>query len=574
MFKKCLMTGALFGCLNGIVVAIFAIRLNHLPLKLNNIVLVPFYHGLIYLFVGVLAGVVLFILIWTTTKFFSNLSGYLETNLTIILLTAFVALSGLFVFRLFRGFSHQETKHAIQFNRVEAERLQKEPLRLASNKDVVVQSGPHFKLILFALDAATFTVIDSMISDNRLPNLRRLIENGVRADVQTIKPTRSPIIWTTVATGKLPEEHGVWDFVLSKMPGTSFTRGRFKYPNASGMKRLAGFFADISFIPNIPYTSNLRRVKAFWNILSEYDRRVGVIGWYTSFPAETVNGFLVSDGFFYSTRYEDEEVISSMTYPAELYHDIKDLARDSTSITTEQLLSAFHITEETWQKIEQSKHFDTITYLLRLTYTRDERTIRVARKLLNEYGFGNLDLLAVYFKSLDEVSHAACEENQDELLTIQGGISICWENVLAAYEHADTRIGEILEFADENTAVMLVSDHGFSYGTITGERSVGHWNGQDGLFVLSGPHIRKNQLLKRITVLDILPTLLYMQNLPVALDLKGQVILEAFEDEFVDSHPVMSVSTFEVGSNSSEVPLETKINKEIEKKLKSLGYLN
>jgi hypothetical protein len=49
----------------------------------------------------------------------------------------------------------------------------------------------------------------------------------------------------------------------------------------------------------VPVTSNLRRVPALWNILSDAGRTVGFVGWWASFPAEKVNGYIVSDRIAY-----------------------------------------------------------------------------------------------------------------------------------------------------------------------------------------------------------------------------------------------------------------------------------
>ncbi|MFQ5640277.1 MAG: alkaline phosphatase family protein [bacterium] len=574
MLKKCLISGALFGSLNGVVVALFTLELNHFPPTLSNLFLVPLFHILIYLPIGLLAGAGLFVLFAAIAKAAPSFAKVVRQQTAVSAVVLLLLASAVFGYRMLRSFPAQVSKHAIKYSGNSTQALNRTPSEGAWNKEKYIKAKPHFKLIVFALDAASFTVLDPLIAEGQLPTLKKLIDSGVSATVQTLRPTRSPIIWTTIASGKLPAEHGVWDFVLSKMPGTSFTRGRFKYPAASGLNRLSGFFADISFIPNIPYTSNLRRVKAFWNLLSEFERSVGLIGWYASFPAEPVNGFVVSDGFFYSSRYEDDPIRNSLTYPADLYHDIKNLASEKSAMDNAELPALFHFSDRDWQRVRDSKQFDNISYLLKLTYLRDYRTFEVAKKLLHEATLEDLDMFAVYFKALDEVSHAACEGDGGKLLSLEDGLSICWQSVVAAYKRADERIAEILKTTDENTAIMIVSDHGFSYGDMTGERKVGHWDGQDGIFILSGPNIKKDTRIEKITILDILPTLLYMENIPVALDFRGQVLTDVFEPGFVSANPVDYISTFEDRDAASNEPVQTKMNEEIEKKLKSLGYIN
>src|SRR4030095_11598236 len=81
------------------------------------------------------------------------------------------------------------------------------------------------------------------------------------------EPMLSPIVWTTIATGKTPLEHGISHFVaVNEKTGAE-----------------------------LPVTSQMRRVKALWNILSGAGREVAVVGWWATWPAESVRGAVVSD---------------------------------------------------------------------------------------------------------------------------------------------------------------------------------------------------------------------------------------------------------------------------------------
>jgi hypothetical protein len=129
-------------------------------------------------------------------------------------------------------------------------------------------------LLLVGIDGATFDRILPLAEQGRVPNLAGLMERGSWGPLETLEPTVSPAIWTTVATGRLPEVHGIVGF--DGVPG--FT---------------------MSTLP----TSQMRRVRAFWNVLSEHGRSVGIVGWWATWPAEPVDGFIVSDRFAY-TRME------------------------------------------------------------------------------------------------------------------------------------------------------------------------------------------------------------------------------------------------------------------------------
>lgn len=89
--------------------------------------------------------------------------------------------------------------------------------------------------------------------------IKRLMGQGTFGEFKTFRPTLSPLIWTTVATGKRPDKHGILGW---------------RYPDPADPDVLRF------------YTSADSETKAFGNILSDYQRRVCIIGWFMSFPAK------------------------------------------------------------------------------------------------------------------------------------------------------------------------------------------------------------------------------------------------------------------------------------------------
>jgi hypothetical protein len=73
-------------------------------------------------------------------------------------------------------------------------------------------SALHPKLFVFGLDAGTWTILNELFHDSRLPNLRRLRDEGSSGILRSDVASLSPRVWTTIATGKLPAKHGVLDF--------------------------------------------------------------------------------------------------------------------------------------------------------------------------------------------------------------------------------------------------------------------------------------------------------------------------------------------------------------------------
>src|SRR4029077_19195903 len=87
---------------------------------------------------------------------------------------------------------------------------------------------------------------------------------------KTVSPPLSPLVWTTMMTGTSPIEHGILDFV--------------QFDPASGRKE--------------PITSTARRMPAIWNMASAGGKRTAVFGMWATFPAESIDGLIVSDRLF------------------------------------------------------------------------------------------------------------------------------------------------------------------------------------------------------------------------------------------------------------------------------------
>ena len=125
------------------------------------------------------------------------------------------------------------------------------------------------RVLLVGWDGADWKTMQPLMDKGHMPNLERLVNNGMMGNVASLTPMLSPILWTSIATGKHADRHGILGFAEPD-------------PNSEGVR---------------PVTSTSRRCKAIWNILSERGLRSGVVNWFASHPSEPVNGAIVSDRF-------------------------------------------------------------------------------------------------------------------------------------------------------------------------------------------------------------------------------------------------------------------------------------
>ena len=162
------------------------------------------------------------------------------------------------------------------------------------------------RLLVVGLDGLDWEILDELIDQGRVPNLARLIDDGVSAKLLTISPMLSPVIWTTVATGVEPSRHGILDFLVQDFGGQA----------------------------SQPVTSVQRRVPTVWELLSRAGVDVGVTGWWASWPADPVRGYLVSDRIAYQLFgfRADPDDAKGKTWPPELYERIRPLIVEPDSI--------------------------------------------------------------------------------------------------------------------------------------------------------------------------------------------------------------------------------------------------
>ena len=125
------------------------------------------------------------------------------------------------------------------------------------------------KVLIIGWDAADWKIINPLLDAGLMPSLESLINKGVMGDLATLDPVLSPILWTSIATGKTGDKHGILNFV-EPVPDQIELR---------------------------PVTSTSRKCKALWNILSQNNLKSNIIGWWPSNPAEPINGVMVSNFF-------------------------------------------------------------------------------------------------------------------------------------------------------------------------------------------------------------------------------------------------------------------------------------
>lgn len=163
------------------------------------------------------------------------------------------------------------------------------------------------KVLLIGWDAADWKVIYPLMDAGQMPNLSRLVERGASGPITTLHPPLSPMLWTSIATGKRPFKHGIHGFSEPT-------------PDGRGVQAV---------------TNLSRKSKAVWNILNQTGRRSVVIGWWPSHPAEPIDGVMVSDHYHRAGAPLDEgwPLPPNAVHPRELSEKLAGLRVHPDSLT-------------------------------------------------------------------------------------------------------------------------------------------------------------------------------------------------------------------------------------------------
>ena len=88
-----------------------------------------------------------------------------------------------------------------------------------------------------------------------------------------------------------------------------------------------------------------------------------------------------------------------------------------------------------------------------------------------------------------------------------------------------------------------------------------------------GKGVRAGTRIPDADVLDVAPTILYALGLPVARDMDGDILVDAFQAGFLRSNRVEFIPTYETGDRQSGEPIRSPVDDKVKKKLKALGYI-
>lgn len=370
------------------------------------------------------------------------------------------------------------------------------------------------KVLVIGWDACEWKVVNELIAKGLMPTLKKFLEDGTSGKIATLEPPLSPMLWTSIATGKRAEVHGITGFTE---PDTD--------PNSKNGIR--------------PVLVTSRKVKAIWNILNQQGYKSNVVGWWPSHPAEPINGCMVSN-FFPLSRVKDEAkwtMIDGTVHPKRLATQLSSLRVHFNEISGSVIRNFIPDAH----KIDQDKDRNLFNIVNTLGHAA---SIHNAATYLMENE--PWDFMAVYYDAMDHFSHAAMRFHPPKQEHIEQEKFDLYKDVITgAYRFHDMMLQRILELAGEDTTIMILSDHGFHPDHLRPKYIPNEPSGPTyehapyGFFAVKGPGIAKNKKIYGGSVIDITPTLLSIYDMPIGSDMAGKALIDIFENpkkpEFIES---------------------------------------
>jgi hypothetical protein len=392
------------------------------------------------------------------------------------------------------------------------------PETTAAPDFAVVPTGLRVRVL--AIDGLERRMGDELVARGELPALAGLVARGAHARLRA-EPERVPaIVWTTIATGRGPAAHGILSADTRRITGlwTPVRLDAGSGPFAAALGRATDL---LRLTRPQPASAALRSVKTLWNVASEKGLRVGVVNWWASWPAEPLNGWLVSDRAAF--KIEKGGPADREVYPPEAFEKLRPLF-DASQPERARRLDLFHLAAA--------------------------RALRASAPP---------DLEAIYLPGLDILTMQQLgEAPASDLAALDAKLAA----VRAEYRFVDSLVAAEVASLGPSDVIVLVAD--------PGRLARGGTQPAEGLLVLAGPAFSPGDL-GEVSERDVTPTVLHLLGVPRSRELEGQVLEAALGDSFRREHPVRTVDSY--GRRPKARAADSAFDRDVLEELKSLGYI-
>jgi hypothetical protein len=359
--------------------------------------------------------------------------------------------------------------------------------------------------ILVAVDGVSDEIVTRFSKTDDIPNLKSILPTR---RLQILESSAPPVVWTSIATGVNPAQHGI------RAPEVRRWRGQSSWIQETPLAlAVHSIMVHAGFGQRQPVSGYLRKIKTFWEILSDHGLRVGIVNWWGSWPARELRGWNISERFYYKLSSGGQP--REETFPRALFQQYAPLYKGSNDKISGPDLDRFYL--DVFQK--QLKN----------------DPVRVAALYLP--GFDILNYEHLEAKRMDSFAYA--------------------EVFIDHLKWLDDQIGKLRADHPEYKFMII-----FYQG-----RALPN---QHTAIVLPGSPPMKPRTL---TEYDVAPLLLYSCGLPLARGMKVDLILSIVENDRLAKMPVRYVAPYLAPKDRVESSHVDQFNDLLIEQMKSLGYL-
>jgi hypothetical protein len=385
------------------------------------------------------------------------------------------------------------------------------------------------RVMMILLDGASLEYVLPRVAEGRLPAFARLLEKGAVMDLATVRPTQPDPVWAAVATGMYPSKNGV------RSAASYFARGDDRMVDLLPDHCFSHALVHLGFVRDEPNASNTWRARPIWSIASNAGLRVGIVRWPLTYPAEEVDGFIVSDRF--------HQLVGS-------------IAEFDRAATPRDLLPWL---EASYSQLPagpgtQAEPISAVT-----SGTPEESALRrdrgystAMRNLAREM---SPRLTALRYEGLDTVGHYYLRYTQPRIFRDmpEEERRRFSQAIDRYYTYIDAEIGASLDAVAPGDLLVVVSGFGMqplnlikqSIGRILGNPDFTgtHERAPDGFLIAYGSAVEPGRR-QRGSVVDVTPTVLYFLGLPAARDMDGFARADLFTRAFTADRPIVFIPSY------------------------------
>jgi len=382
---------------------------------------------------------------------------------------------------------------------------------------------------MILLDGASLEYVLPQVAEGRLPAFARLLEKGARMDLATVRPTQPDPVWAAVATGMYPSKNGV------RSAASYFARNDDRMVDLLPDHCFSHLLANLGFIRDEPNASSTWRARPIWSIASNAGVRVGIVRWPLTYPAEDVDGFIVSDRFHQLVGSLAE--FDRAATPADALPWLEASFSDTTDGPEAR---AARIGVAAAGTPEES------------ALRRDRAYSGVMRNLAAEM---SPRLTALRYEGLDTVGHYYFRYSQPRIFrdAPEEERRRFSQAIDRYYAYIDSEVGASLDALSAGDLLVVVSGFGMqplnpvkqAIGRILGnpEFTGTHERAPDGFLIAYGTAVEPGQR-SRGSIVDVTPTVLYFLGLPAARDMDGFARADLFTRAFTAERPIVFIPSY------------------------------